>query len=389
MPALDSSITAKAFGAKSDDSMVVSYEAHQEALRYLDAALRQANGVALLHGPEGSGKTTIIKEQLDWSSRETTAALLNGENLTPRGLITGMLRQFGVHSYSDNDQYLQRQVRHFVRQQTRNGTPPLLIVDDADRAKPSTLRQLNWLAAMNDRGKYSLRIILAGAGRLTMLLRHEGLRNIARRHPATYSLNPMTKRETITYLRTRLTAAGCEQARKFFPIDVCEKLHEVSRGWPGLLNKRAMKVMESLQEPKPEKPKIIVSCDGKTVAKYELSERQYVIGRTELADILIEDSYVSKLHAMLKVYKNAVVLLDLNSANGTTVNSTVVQNTVLRSNDIIMLGRHRIKIENVPPASARMSELINVTDTMTLQSVYQLRRSRARRAITVLERRPL
>jgi type II secretory pathway predicted ATPase ExeA len=379
MPALDSSLISKAFGADADAGLAVPYGSHQDALRFLDAAIREANGIALLHGPAGSGKTMIVREQLDWSSRVAAVAYLDGEKLTPTRMIKGMLMQFGIQVNSTNDQFGLQQISNYLSRQTRRGKPPLLIIDNADRATPSALRQLNWLAALDERGKNSLHIILTGKERLTRLLRYDGMQDIARRHPATYSLNPMTKRETMIYLRTRLIAAGCDRAKRIFPVDVCDKLHEVSRGWPGLLNDRAAKVMKRMQELESAtpRPRIVVTCDGRTVAKYELSVQQYVIGRAEVADIVIEDTYVSKVHLMLKVYTNAVVLLDLNSANGTTVNSTVVRNTILRNDDIIMLGRHRLKIENVPAISAEMNEMINETDTLTMQSVGDARRSRS------------
>lgn len=389
MPTFDSSVISRAFGENADASLIVAYESHQEASRFLSAAIGQTNGVALLQGPAGSGKTTIIREQLDWAARDGAVAMLDGEKLTPSRFISGMVTQFGVQANSTNEQFRLQQVSNFISRQTRSGKPPLLIIDNADRATPSALRQLNWLAALDERGKYSLRIILTGKGRFTKLLQHKAMRNLARRHPAIYSLNPMTKRETIIYLRTRLIAAGCESARKIFPIDVCDRLHEVSRGWPGLLNDRATRVMERLQELREAtpKPRLVISCDGRTVAEHELHEQQYVIGRAELADIVIEDSYVSKVHLMLKVYKNAVVLVDLNSANGTTVNSMVVQNSILRNNDVIMIGRHRLKIENVPAISEEMDRLINVTDTMLLQSIGDIRRRRAKRSITALNHR--
>jgi pSer/pThr/pTyr-binding forkhead associated (FHA) protein len=132
-------------------------------------------------------------------------------------------------------------------------------------------------------------------------------------------------------------------------------------------------------------PRVIVTRDGEIVADYQLTRQQYVIGRADLADIIIEDSYVSKMHAMLQVYSNAIILVDLNSTNGTTVNSTVVPKTILRNNDIISLGRHRLKIENVPAISAEMDEKIRAADTVTMQSLADLRRSRARRTITALK----
>ena len=383
----DSSIATKAFGEPTDTGLIVNYESRQDALRFLSAALSQANGVALLQGPAGSGKTTIIKEQLNWSVRDAAVALLDGERLTPRHMVMGMLSQFGVRAVTENDEQLLQQLKQFVTQETRNGNPPLLIIDNADRAAPSALRHLNRLAALDAGGHYALRIILTGKGRLTLLLRHDSMRSLARRHPAAYSLNPMTAQETMIYLRTRLIAAGGEHSEKVFPIDVCERLHEVSRGWPGLVNDRAIKAMERMTELQCANPvpRVIVTRDGKTIAEYELTERQCVIGRAEFADIVIEDGYVSKLHAMLRVYANAVMLFDLNSSNGTTVNSRVVQKTILRNGDIIVLGRHRLKIESAAAISPEVNELINVTDTMTMQSIDDLRRSRARRNIKSLK----
>ena len=125
--------------------------------------------------------------------------------------------------------------------------------------------------------------------------------------------------------------------------------------------------------------------DGETKAEYELTEKQYVIGRTELADIVIEDSYVSKMHAMLQVYSNAVVLIDLNSTNGTTVNSRIAQKTILRNGDIISLGRYRIKIDGAPALSPEMDERIKTSDTLTMQNLEDMRRTRARRTIKALK----
>ena len=387
MPAHDSSLSSKAFGEHADAALIVAYQSHQDALRFLSSALGEANGIALLQGPTGSGKTTIINEQMDWSSRDAAVAKLDGVHLTPRRLLSGMLSQFGVESVSQHDEQLLQQLNGFLTQQTRSARPPLLILDNADRATSSAMRLLNWFAALDARGNYALRIVLTGKDALSSLLRHDSMRSLARRNPATYTLNPLSTQETMIYLRTRLIAAGGERSEKVFPIDVCKNVHELSRGWPGALNKHAIEVMDRMAELQTAKrlPRIIVSRDGEFVAEYELSERQYVIGRTELADIVIDDSYVSKMHAMLQLYSNAVVLLDLNSTNGTTVNSIVVQKTILRNNDIIVLGRYRLKIENVPALSAEMEERVRASDTLTMQHLDDLRRIRARRTITALK----
>lgn len=378
----------QAFGRQVDAELIVAYQSHQDALRFLATALGQPNGVALLQGPKGSGKTTIINEQRDWSRRDSSVAMFDGANLTPRQLLSGMLSQFDVQFATQHDDQLLQLLNNFLMQQTREGRTPVLIIDNADRATPSALRLLNWLAALDSRNSFALNIVLTGKDRLTALLENDSMRSLARRHPAIYSLNPLTMQETKIYLRTRFIAAGGEHSEQVFPIHVCEKLHELSSGWPGALNRLAIEVMERMQELDTTRrvPRLIVSRDGNVVSEFDLTERQYIIGRTELADIVIEDSYVSKIHAMLQIYSNAVILLDLNSTNGTTVNSRVVQKTILRSDDVLSLGHYRIKIENAPAIDPAMNERIRASDTVTLQNLVDLRRSRAKRTIKALKR---
>ena len=84
MQAHDSTLSSKAFGELADEGLVVAYQSHQDAMRFLSSSLSQANGAAILQGPNGSGKTTIIKEQLAWSGRDAAAAFVDGKHLAPR-----------------------------------------------------------------------------------------------------------------------------------------------------------------------------------------------------------------------------------------------------------------------------------------------------------------
>jgi len=383
-----SSLGAKAFGEHADPGLIVACESHQEAMRFLSSSLAQPNGIALLQGPPGSGKSTIVREQAGWMMRDSAVALVEGTHVSPRELLTAMLNQFGIETVTEQEDLLLQMVNTFASRKTLEGASPVLIIDDADRSMPSTMRLVNWLAALEVHDRYSLRIVLTGKERLTKLAQNDSLRRLARRHPATYTLNPLTPRETLIYLRTRLIAAGGERSERVFPMDVCEELHERSRGWPGLLNECAMGVMDRMKELRSARPvpRVIVTRDGETVAEYELkNKKQYIIGRTDLADIVIKDSYVSKIHALLKVYGNAVVLIDLNSTNGTKVNSREVEKTILKNNDVIALGRHRLKIENAPAISTEMAEKIRAADTVVLKNLDDLRRSRARRTIAALK----
>jgi type II secretory pathway predicted ATPase ExeA len=387
MQAHGSSIGSRAFGPHVEPTPIIAYQSHQDALRFLSSALDQPNRIGLVQGPTGAGKSTVVKSFGALLAHESAVALIDGMHLTPRNLLTGILAQFNVPVVSQHDEQLLQSINNFASHETREKQSPVLIIDNADRATPSALRLLNWLAALEVGGQYALRIVLTGKERLPELVLNDSLRNLARRHPATYTLNPLTAYETMIYLRTRLIAAGGEKADKVFPLDVCERLSELARGWPGPLNICALGVMERAAELASAKPvpRLVLTRDGEKLAEYELTERRYVIGRSDLADIVVEDAYVSKLHAMLQIYAHAIVLIDLNSTNGTTVNSRQLPKTVLRNSDIIMLGRHRLKLENAPAISPEVDERIRASDTMTMQTLDDLRLVRARKKIAALK----
>lgn len=374
---------SKAFGQHADPKLIVAYESHQEALRFLNDALALPNGIALLQGPTGSGKTTIAREQADWIGRDAAVAMLDGVHLSPRQLITGMLSQFGVEMLPNYEEQTLPVVNKFLTWQTRDKRAPVLIVDNVDRTSESTRRMLNWLAALEVQDRHALRIILTGSDRLAMLIRDDSLRNVARRHPAIFSLNPLTRQEAAIYLRTRLIAAGTDDADALLPLDACGELHELSQGWPGGLNVRAHETVDREPGSDTERPtpRAIVTRDGIVVREYTLEPHTYLIGRSSLADIVVEDRFVSKLQAMLKVYRHSVVLLDLHSTNGTTVNSVRRTKAILRSGDIITLGHHRLKIEDAPDVSKDVDEQIATRDTQVMKQLVDVRRQRAKETL--------
>ena len=388
MQATGPSQGTKAFGEDANARLIVAYDSHQDALRFLSSTLGRPSGVALLQGPRGAGKSTILHEQADWTRREAPVALISGTRLTPRQLVSGMLSQFGVDKVPQQDEQILQAASRYLTRRFANSKTPVLFVDDFDRASESTQRMLNWLAALDCSGNSALRIVLSGKERLAALARQPLMRDLGRRSPGTYSLNPLSEKETAIYLRTRLLAAGVDRGDKVFPLETCSKLHEKSQGWPGKLNEVALQAMSLGTEMSAGRPvpRIVVTRDGEVVGEYELTESQYVIGRTDLADIVVEDRFVSKLHAMIQVYSNALVLLDLNSTNGTTVNSLEKRKTLLRENDIISLGQHRLKVVDAPPLAADMVERVRAADTLTLKNLEDIRRLRARHNVAALKR---
>ena len=79
-----------------------------------------------------------------------------------------------------------------------------------------------------------------------------------------------------------------------------------------------------------------------------------VIGRDGSADVVLNDSFVSKKHARIDV-SNTIELVDLNSANGISVDGQIVSRSTVLTGQIVELGDTQLTfslVENAPTVQA-------------------------------------
>lgn len=92
---------------------------------------------------------------------------------------------------------------------------------------------------------------------------------------------------------------------------------------------------------------VLVSLSGELIATPIPLERDVVtLGRALEADIRLNDSKASRLHARIEVTDNTLFCIkDLGSTNGTLVNGQVVQEAVLKDGDKILVGDHLFRFD--------------------------------------------
>jgi hypothetical protein len=89
--------------------------------------------------------------------------------------------------------------------------------------------------------------------------------------------------------------------------------------------------------------KLILSLDGMVLREYPLSKERTTIGRKSHNDIVIDNLAVSGEHAMIMTILNDSFLEDLGSTNGTLVNGQAVKKHFLQNNDVVELGKYKLK----------------------------------------------
>lgn len=365
---LKAGIGERAFGSDPSAPVTLNYQSHRDALKFIQTALNGPRGLAVLHGPRSSGKTTIVRRVRDSIPADTAVALIDGTDIRPQGLLAQMLSQYGYDMGLDSSSELLQMVKVFAVQQAASGQPPLLIVDNIEHMYPSALRTLDALATLTAKHRCAIRILLTGNENVSSLIGSERMPGIAKRQVGIFTIGPLSDQETVLYLHARLAACGVQHPDALFPVAACERMRELSGGWPGLVNHYAQEAIC------PDKPRLIITRNGATVSQYVPRTKKVLIGRSDFADVVLDDEFASKIHAVLLRYSNALVLLDLNSSNGTTVNSVRLKSTVLRDNDIIMIGHHRLKVENAPAISEDVADRLQSPDTVKMRSLTEMRR---------------
>ncbi|KAB2920427.1 MAG: FHA domain-containing protein [Dechloromonas sp.] len=89
--------------------------------------------------------------------------------------------------------------------------------------------------------------------------------------------------------------------------------------------------------------KLILSMDGLVLKEIALNKERLTIGRKPHNDIQIDNLAISGEHAVVVTILNDSFLEDLNSTNGTLVNGQPIKKHILRNNDIVELGKYRLK----------------------------------------------
>lgn len=379
----------QAFGEQSGSLVTVKYESQQHALDFIWSVLGDGSAVGLIEGPAGSGKSTVVRQFVSELPRDAAVAVIDGTRVKPRGLLSEVLARYGYAPDLQSAEELLQMIAMFACQQTRTYQAPILLIDNADRMFPSALQTVSKISAITEQGKPAMRIILTCSRPIDAFT--DGKKGGPVRAFDVLRLAPMSVNDALVYLHARLEACGIGTPDSIFPGDVCDKLFALSLGRPGNLNALALAAIKAAksfpisvaqfagpQETRQARtpPRIIISRNGKAVQEYVFNDRKVLIGRSDFADIVIDDEFCSKFHMLLLLYADGLVLLDLNSVNGTTVNSVKVKSTLLLDNDIISLGHHRLKVVNVPAADSGAAGRATIADTKRMKSLDELRQKR-------------
>ena len=116
--------------------------------------------------------------------------------------------------------------------------------------------------------------------------------------------------------------------------------------------------------------KLILSLEGSVIREVPLDKERITIGRKPQNDIQIENLAVSGEHARIVTILKDSFLEDLGSTNGTLVNGNPVKKHILQDNDVVEIGKYKLKfvMEALAAPPAEQASMEDFEKTMILRA---------------------
>lgn len=94
--------------------------------------------------------------------------------------------------------------------------------------------------------------------------------------------------------------------------------------------------------------KLIIQSEGGKKYEFKLKEGITRIGRSSVADIMITDPSVSRLHCEIEVGSGGIIVRDLDSSNGTFVDGEQITTAQIHPGQTLQVGAVQMQIVDVP-----------------------------------------
>lgn len=109
--------------------------------------------------------------------------------------------------------------------------------------------------------------------------------------------------------------------------------------------------------------------DADLCLEKSLEEAAVTLGRDPDCDVVIPNMLASRQHCRIEFDGSDILLTDLESQNGTLVNGDLVEQTVLKSGDVITIGISDLEIEFGPEQSTERKQSSRRSRTSSTRDV--------------------
>jgi general secretion pathway protein A len=234
----------KPFSLSTDPKFLYKSAAHAGTFEDLLLAIRRREGLIVLTGDIGTGKTTLCKAVLERLDRKTFTTFVPDPFVSREDLLKMLLLDFGVMSIDDlktgrmtgaSHPDLSYPLYDFLRSLVPLQAFAVLIIDEAQNLSPELLEEIRILSDLESPDKL-LQVVLIGQLELRAKLKLPEMRQLDQRVSARCTLEPLNRGGVAGYIAHRLAVAGGADDRVHFSPNAIDAVFRVSGGIPRVIN---------------------------------------------------------------------------------------------------------------------------------------------------------
>ena len=358
----------------------------RQALEHLVSAFEEARPVAILNSGWAAGSRQVINSFLSQLPKSVAVAQVTGSSASEAAGMRNLIRSIGFDPKELPLTELQLIFKNFLTFQRKRRRRTVLVMEDSGVNGEWVCNYLGRLVELETREKFGLTVVLVRQTRFDEYVDEPLLDPISYKVGKHISLTPFTPLETREFVRWRIQARESANIGRILDLDSITLIHELCDGVPDaieqlfceslvlaekedivpLTTEIVMRASEALRlaplahQPRPGTrlavrpskdiptlhvpmiPRIVLIHEGRTIREIPLTQQRISIGRSRENDLCIGSPYISRQHATIFRNGAETAVVDLDSRNGTFVNSRRIQVQTISDRDEIRIGYHYI-----------------------------------------------
>jgi type II secretory pathway predicted ATPase ExeA/cell division protein FtsN len=233
----------KPFSLSPNPRFFLRQSSHAAAFAALIAGIRRREGILVLTGEVGTGKTTLCRAVLESLDRKTFAAFVPDPMLSREDLLKTLLVDFGVVSVDDIKAGRLRDASRtdlsYTLCEFLTSLHPLkafavVMIDEAQNLPKTLLEEIRILCDLEHDGQKLLQLVLIGQPELQAQLSEPEMRQVRQRISVRCNLDPLADDEVKPYISHRLGVAG--NGNVVFDEGAIPLIHVATEGIPRVIN---------------------------------------------------------------------------------------------------------------------------------------------------------
>jgi type II secretory pathway predicted ATPase ExeA len=224
------------FQSKPSPEFLYLSAAHARAKAYLEYTVWNNDGLTVITGAIGSGKTTLINHLLHHLARNIECVKIHQTQLTDKEFLQLLLAKLGIEAFDAEKAKLLTLLNNHINEQYKKKRKILLIVDEAQYLAPEVLEEIRFLTGVEIEGQVVFNCILLGHTELMDTLLAPGMEQLSQRVRLRFHLPELSETETREYIEHRLKVAGHKLPSSVFLASTTSLIYKYTGGVPRLIN---------------------------------------------------------------------------------------------------------------------------------------------------------